>query len=435
MKPTKVVIIGAGSADFGPGMLADVLAHPEFRGSTLALVDTDEPRLALVKALAIRMDEEWGTGVQVEAAVDRRRVLPEAEFVLVAIEAERMERWRMDFEVALKHGLRQPFSENGGPGGFAHAARNIAPVMGICEDMRDLCPDAWFFNYTNPVPRITLAAFKYGGVKAAGFCHGIGIGYENVSRLLGIPEEDLDIKAAGLNHFTWITDIRRQSTGEDLYPALRAKVSDWPERFLPLTRDLLEVTDLYPICGDSHVAEYLQWMCDPRTEPWKKYNLNPPHLGARADGGERREKIRELADMAEGRQSVDEYREGSGERAVETLMAIVKNSNAYELAINIPNESYISNLPYNAIVEVPALVSAIGIRGLPMGDLPEPAGELCRRQVAVAELAVKAAATGDRQSALHALLMDPMVTDIEQAKGILDDYLEVHAELLPQFRQ
>jgi alpha-galactosidase len=139
--------------------------------------------------------------------------------------------------------------------------------------------------------------------------------------------------------------------------------------------------------------------------------------------------------MAEGRQPLDEYREGSGERAVEALMAIVKNSNAYELAINIPNEGYIPNLPHHVIVEVPALVSAVGIRGLPMGDLPEPVAELCRRQVAVAELAVKAAATGDRRSALHALLMDPMVTDIEQAKGILDGYLRVHGDLLPQFRR
>ncbi len=310
MKPTKVVIIGAGNADFGPGMLADVLANPEFRGSTLSLVDIDERKLALVKAVALRMNEEWDTGVMVEAATDRRRALPEAEFVLVAIEAERMERWQMDFEVALAHGLRQPFSENGGPAGFAHGARNIAPVMGICRDMGELCPEAWFFNYTNPVPRVTLAAFKYGGIKAAGFCHGIGIGYESVSGLLDIPEEDLDIKAAGLNHFTWVLDVRRQSTGEDL-----------------------------------------------------------------------------------------------------------------------------PNLPHHAIVEVPAVVSAIGIRGVSVGDLPEPVAELCRRQVAVAELAVKAPATGDSRAAFHALLMDPMVTDIERGQGILDDYLKVHSDLLPQFRQ
>ena len=433
MNSTKVVIIGAGSIDFGPGMIADVLANPEFRGSTLSLVDIDGEKVALMKALALRMNEEWGTGVTVEATTDRRQALPEAEFVLVAVERERMKRWKMDFEIAFEHGVRQPFSENGGPGGFAHAARNIALVTGICKDMRELCPEAWFFNYTNPVPRITLAAFKYGGVKAAGFCHGIGIAYENVSKLLGIPEEDLDIKAAGLNHFTWILDVRKKSTGDDLYPALRAKVNDWPEGFLPLTRDLFELTDLYPVCSDSHIAEYLQWVCNPQTEPWKKYRLNPPHLGRRGDGSGRREQTQEIRDMVDGTHPIDEYKEGSGERAVATLMAIVKNSNSYELAINIPNEGYITNLPHNAIVEVPALVSAIGIRGVPVGDLPEPVGELCRRQVVVAELAVKAAATGDRKAALYALLMDPMVTDIEQGKGILEGYLKGHGDLFPHF--
>ncbi|MCJ7751871.1 MAG: alpha-glucosidase/alpha-galactosidase [Armatimonadetes bacterium] len=433
MNSTKVVIIGAGSVDFGPGMCADVLANPDFRGSTLSLVDIDGEKVALMKALALRMNEEWGTGVTVEAATDRRQALPEAEFVLVAVERERMKRWEMDFEIALEYGVRQPFSENGGPGGFAHATRNIALVTGICKDMRELCPDAWFFNYTNPVPRITLAAFKYGGVKAAGFCHGIGIAYENVSKLLGIDEEDLDIKAAGLNHFTWILDVRKKSTGDDLYPTLRAKINDWPERFLPLTRDLFELTDLYPVCSDSHIAEYLQWVCDPKTEPWKKYRLNPPHLGHRSDGSERREQAQEIRDMVDGKQSIDELKEGSGERAVATLEAIVKNSNSYELAINIPNEGYVTNLPHNAIVEVPALVSAIGIRGLPMGDLPEPVGELCRRQVVVAELVVKAAATGDKKAALHALLMDPMVTDLEQGKAILEGYLKGHGDMFPHF--
>jgi len=415
--------------------MQDFVLEPALRDSTVVLVDTNAEALDLMTRFAQRLNQALDAGLTIEATTDRRQALPEADFVITSVAVDRMPTWKKDFEIPLKHGVQHVLGENGGPGGFAHAARNIALVMGICRDMRELCPDAWFFNYTNPVPRVTLAAFKYGGVKAAGFCHGIGIGYGNVSKLLDIPEEDLDIKAAGLNHFTWILDVRRQSTGEDLYPALRAKANDWPEGFLPLTRDLLELTSFYPICGDSHIAEYLQWVCDPQTEPWKKYRLNPPHLGRRADGRERREQMRELEEAAEGKQSLDQYREGSGERAVATLVAILKNSNSYELAINIPNEDYIPNLPHNAIVEVPALVSAIGIRGVPVGNLPEPVGELCRRQVAVAELAVKAAAIGDRQAALHALLMDPMVTDIEQAKGILDDYLKVHGDLLPQFVQ
>jgi alpha-galactosidase len=435
MKATKVVVIGAGSADFGPGILGDVLGNPAFKGSTLGLVDIDRNHLNLVTALAKRMNREWASGVTIEASVDRKRMLPEADFVIVAIEVERMERWRLDFEVPLRHGLRQPFSENGGPAGFAHAARNIAAVMGICEDMRKLCPEAWFFNYTNPVPRIALAAWKYGGVKAAGFCHGIGIGAEMIGHLLGIPDEDLDLKAAGLNHFTWVLDARRKSTGEDVYPALRRKLKSWPADFHPLTKDIFETFGIFPLCGDSHIAEYLQWVSDPVTKPWEKYRLNPPRFDSGRSQGRREALWRRVTAQASGAEPVEEYREGSGERACHVAAAIAGNSNTYELAINIPNDGYIRNLPQGAIVEVPVTVSAIGIRGMSMGDLPEPVAELCRRQTVIAELAVKAAATGDKKLAFYALLMDPMMTDIGRARAILDDYLEVHGDLLPQFRR
>jgi alpha-galactosidase len=435
MKAVKVVVIGAGSADFGPGILADVLGNPAFKGSTLALVDINRDSLNLMTSLAKRMNREWASGVAIEASVDRKRMLPGADFVIVAVEVERMERWRLDFEVPLQHGLRQPFSENGGPAGFAHAARNIAIVMGICEDMRRLCPDAWFFNYTNPVPRIALAASKYGGVKAAGFCHGIGIGAEMIGILLGIPDHDVELKAAGLNHFTWVLDARRKSTAADLYPALRRKLKSWPADFHPLTKDVFETFGLFPLCGDSHIAEYLPWVSDPVTKPWEKYRLNPPRFDHARSQHRREELWRSMLAMARGEEPIDELREGSGERACHVAAAIAGNSNSYELAINIPNEGYLPNLPQGAIVEVPTMVSALGIRGVPVGALPEPMAELCRRQIAVAELAVKAAATGDRRLALHALLMDPMVTDMERAKAILDGYLEVHGDLLPQFRR
>jgi alpha-galactosidase len=107
-----------------------------------------------MEGLAKRMAAEWGSEVKIEASTDRKKALPEAEFVIVAIAREREKRWRMDWEIPLKHGLRQPLGENGGPAAFAHAARNIPPVLEICADMRKLCPEAWFFNFTNPVPRI-----------------------------------------------------------------------------------------------------------------------------------------------------------------------------------------------------------------------------------------------------------------------------------------
>ena len=433
MRPTKIAIIGAGSADFGPPVIADVLTNPRMKGSTLALVDIDAESLDLNTALARRMNEEWASGLTIEAAADRTDALPESEFVIVTLEVEREKRWRMDYEIPLKHGLRQPLAENGGPGAFAHAARNIPHILGICEDMRSLCPEAWFFNFTNPVPRITHTAHKYGGVKAAGFCPGIGMGIDNVSRLLDIPYEDLDMKAAGINHFTWVLDVRRKSTGEDLYPAIRGLLASWPKEGDLLSRDLLDVLGLLPVIGNSHTGEYLPWVFDPRTRPWEKYRL---HLydWDRAEAS-RDTKWRRIERQIAGDEPVEEYRRGSGERAIAVVEALVTNANSYELALNIPNDGCIGNVPQGSIVEVPAVVSAMGIHGLAMGDLPEPVAELCRRQITVAELAVEAAVTGDRGVALQSLLLDPMITDIGQAQAILDDYLTAHADLLPQFGQ
>jgi alpha-galactosidase len=186
------------------------------------------------------------------------------------------------------------------------------------------------------------------------------------------------------------------------------------------------------------MAEYLPWVCDPQRKPWERYELDPPdfvHSKQRIDQARRGRAKERFHKLASGEASLQDYGGGSGEGAVPAIAAIVNNSNAYELAVDIPNDGYISNLPHGAMVEVPAVISSFGIRGVSVGDIPEPAAELCRRQIAVMELAVKAAATGDRTAALQALAMDPMVTDLQTAKDILADYLNLHADLLPQFRR
>src|SRR5690348_3505811 len=132
MKAVKVVIIGAGSASFGLSSLATLLREPALRGSTLSLVDKNAEGLALVHRLAERMNQEWDAGLKIESNVERRAVLADADFVVCSIEVgPREELWRQDWEVTLRHGLRQPYAENGGPGGFAHAARNIPHILDI----------------------------------------------------------------------------------------------------------------------------------------------------------------------------------------------------------------------------------------------------------------------------------------------------------------
>ncbi|MGQ9630100.1 MAG: family 4 glycosyl hydrolase [bacterium] len=433
MRATKIVFIGAGSADFGPKILGDIMQAEELNGSTLALVDINAEGLELMAKLARRMNREWGTGLRIESSVDRKRALKEAEFVIVSIARDREKCWRQDWEIPLKYGIRQPLGENGGPGAVAHTCRNAPMIYDICKDMERLCPKAWLLNFTNPVPRMCIVATRYTGIKAVGLCHQIGMGYRILSQVLDIRDEELDVKAAGINHFTWMLDIRHKDTGEDLYPLFRKRLKDYDPKFQPLSRDLLKAFGLFPATGDGHLSEYTHWTHDPIKKPWEKYHL---HLYD-WDRAERRrdEQWKEIERMARGESPIDGLRVGSGERAIHVILGILGNLNSYELAVDIPNRGYIGNLPDGAIVEVPAVVSGLGVNGIGVGNLPEAIASLCRTQITVAELAVKAGITGDRNAALQALLVDPMVNDIETAEKILDEFLRVQKDYLPQFRK
>jgi alpha-galactosidase len=459
MTPT-IVIIGAGSACFGLETLATLMQSSWPRGGTLALVDVNVEGLAVVDALARRLNREWGTGVTIESSTQRDRVLRGADFVIVAIEVGPREGlWRRDWEIPLEFGVRQPYGENGGPGGLAHTLRQVPEMLAIARDMEDLCPDAWLINFANPVPRLCLAVTRYSRIKAVGLCHQINIAYMMVGVALAdrlgveVPpgvnsnahpdiwlkanhvvrqvESLVDVKAAGLNHFSWILDLRDRRSGEDLYPAFRRAFMDLPAEFEPLTRAVFQSTGLCPVPGDSHLAEYLPWCHDPLSRPWEKYDLYL-YDWDRA-GRDRHEQWASIEAMAGDHAPVEHLRNARGEGALEIIQGLLGGTEIYRSAVNIPNQGHIANLPDGAIIELPALVGGWGIRGLNIGPLPEIVAELCRREIAVAGLAVDAAVTGDPGRALQALLLDPCIDDVDTARGILDAYLTEYAEYLPQF--
>ncbi len=166
MLPAKIVGIGAGSAGFGLNTLAALMRSRRLRESHLALVDRNAEALALVGRLAYRLNREWDARMTVTTHTHHAEALEGAGFVVLSLEVPPRERlWRMDYEIPLRYGVRQPYAENGGPGGFAHAARNIVPVMEIVRDMEQLCPDAWLINYTNPMVRICDAIARYSRIK------------------------------------------------------------------------------------------------------------------------------------------------------------------------------------------------------------------------------------------------------------------------------
>lgn len=458
---TTITVIGAGSASFGENTLSAIMRSQKLKGSTLRLVDRNAQSLDIVHRLANRLNKEWDSQFTITAHTHHKEALAGTNFVVSAIEVgPREELWKSDFEIPIKYGVRQPYGENGGPGGFIHAARNVQPVLEIVRDMEQACPDAWFINFTNPMVRICDLVNRYSKIKAVGLCHQIYTGYGMVgvalANDLGIEIPDglegmhadvmqhplqqqvvhqivplVDIRAAGTNHFTWIVSVHDKRTGADLYPLLRKRFFELDESFEPLTRRVFRDLGLFPVPGDTHLCEYLPWMSDPVTKPWEKFNIRLYNWELMA--GVRDFSLDRLNEMANGNLTVESLLETDSEGALEMIENIAFAGNHYHLAANLPNVGQIANLPYGAIVETPVHVNGAGIHPVHVGALPEPIAELCRRELMVAQLGIDAAVEGDREKALQCLLLDPVIADMETAASILDDYLNTYKEYLPQF--
>jgi alpha-galactosidase len=442
MRNVRIVLIGAASASFGPAMIADAVLTPELCGSTLALVDIDAERLETMAAYARKLNEAAGTGLVIEHTTERREALPGADFVITAVAIRRNDLWKLDFQIPHKHGIKQVLGENGGPGGLSHALRNIPVILEIAHDMETLCPDAWLLNFSNPESRIALALDRYTDIRYAGLCHGIGMGYESVGRITGIPADDLVGIAAGLNHFCWFLDLRRKSTREDVYPLLREKDTTYDPEYYPLTRRMFRTYGLYPHPSDDHIGEYLSFA-------WEDCGLHGYDFEGADRGREASwERIERIAAGAEvvplPEKRVEDGRvtwahdraciHRSGEFAFPIIVAMTENRHQFIEAVNIRNDGAIANLPPWAVVEVPAVAGADGLRAVQVGELPDGIAALLNTQVHVQDLVVEAAVHGSRDLALQALLADPVVQSARAAEACLDELLTTHAPYLPRFR-
>jgi alpha-galactosidase len=460
-RPTKIVCIGAGSYSFGLTTLVSFLRSDTLRGSELVLVDRNEDHLEIMFKLVKWLNEVWGSEIKLSAHTHHHEALKDAKFVVNAIEVgDREALWESDFRIPLKYGVRQPYAENGGPGGFAHAARNIMPILEIAWDMEDLCPDALLINFTNPMQRICAAVHRHSKIKIVGLCHQLGAGYAMVGKALAddldisvppsftsthaspkyIPGmtatslqalEKVKITAAGVNHFTWMLALRDRRTGEDLYPLFRKRWKDLPNNFEPLTQRVFDAFGLFPIPGDEHLCEYLPWVSDTTTKPWEKYEIELYEWQQHSQ--EREENWLQLEKATQTKRNPEEYVPSYSEGALEVIENIQNDSDLLWEAVNIPNQGQIPNLPEGAIVELPGLLNATGVTGIHLGVMPDGIVELLRREITVSHLTADAVVNGDRNLALQALLLDPIVRDMDTAGQILEDYLSIYKKYLPTF--
>ena len=452
----KIVVIGAGSASFGLSNLGAIMRTKELHGATLSLCDLNAKGLEQIEKLACRINSEWGCGMTIEVSAKRGDLLPGADFVILSVAIDREDCWQKDYELGLQYGITH-YAENGGPGGFFHAARNITLLMPVLKDIEHLCPNATVLNFTNPMTRICTAAARHTNLDVVGICHQIDFGYMMAGRILGktlglnvnhnylfrwnntedehriaeVAKERLDIKAAGLNHFTWFLSIRDRLTGEELLP-LFYKLFLAQDTFEPYTRSMIETFGCCSTAGDAHFLEYLPYTGSMHRGGFARLDIQMYPLKDRA--AQRDPMWARIAAMAAGEMPVDALKDVHTERAEIIIASLWEGADHYDYAVNIKNtKGYIANLPRDAIVEVPAVLGLHGIQGISIGELPRIPAAFCARQVDIVELAVEAAVTGSRELALQALALDPMVDDLAVAKGLLMDGLKLFKPYLPQF--
>ena len=368
-------------------------------------------------ALATMLNRASGAGLTIEHTTDRRAALDGAGFVVNATAVDRLRMWQFDFEIPRKYGIRHTLGENGGPGGLFFTLRTLPLVFDIVHDMEELCPEALFINFSNPESRIILALGKYSKIRAVGLCHGIFMAQEDVARIMGLPAAEVEVWGAGLNHFQWLLQIRERGSGKDLYPLLQQKEREHDPSFAPLTRRLFRAFGYWPTCSDEHLGEYLAygWEAGEKGYDFAGDERNRDDFGKTLDA------------VLSGRTGLPpDWLTPSGERGAQVIAGILHDQKRFIESGIVYNGSVIPNLAAEAAVEVPVLADAAGVHAVSLGPLPDPIAKLLSIQVSVQQLAVEAAVHASKETALQALLIDPVVNSADAAVRLLDDLWKVN---------
>ena len=426
---TKIVLIGAGSAMFGLGAVGDILQCQSLAGSTIVLNDINPDALAFVEKTVKEHVEKESLPYTIEATTSLEKALRGAEFCLISIEVgDRHSLWEQDWKIPLQYGFRQVYGENGGPGGLFHALRIIPPIFNICQQISDICPEAYVMNLSNPMIRISQAVHtKFPALKFVGICHEVASLVEHLPILLGTPFENLSIKAGGFNHFSVLVEATYKDSGRDAYPDIREKgpayfakapavFGNIGERGLFL--EILKQFGCLPITTDSHFGEYI---------PWASSVVD--HHGILEFYRRYKEEMRSnheeaLRRIATGTPEAEYW------RVVPIIEGILTNSGHTELAVNLPNAGFVEYLPDNQIVEVPAVIDRSGIHGVKLDHYPRAFAGLLMNQVAVNNLTTEAVLSGSKHAVLQALLVDPVVHDVRAAEDMLKTFLALQEEHL-----
>jgi len=431
---SKITFLGAGSTVFAKNVLGDCMLTPALQGFEIALFDIDKERLADSERMLNNICKTSGSTCRVQAYTDRKEALRGASYVVNAIQVGGYDPCTItDFEVPKKYGLRQTIADTIGIGGIFRNLRTIPVVLDFARDIREVCPDALFLNYTNPMAVLTNVLNTHGGVQTVGLCHSVQVCVKDLFANLGMDATGVQSKIAGINHMAWLLEVTKD--GVDLYPEIKRRAAEkQQEKHHDMVRLEMMLRFGYYITESSeHNAEYHPYFIK-RNYPELIERFNIP-----LDEYPRRcvnqiEGWKKMRDELVGNANLTHER--SHEYASYILEAIETNK-PFKIGGNVMNTGLITNLPREACVEVPCLVDASGVTPTYVGDLPPQCAALNRTNINTQLLTIEAAITGKKEHIYHAAMLDPHTAaelSIDDIVSLCDDLIEAHGDWLPKYR-
>ncbi|MBS4174563.1 6-phospho-beta-glucosidase [Bacillus sp. FJAT-49736] len=431
----KIATIGGGSS-YTPELVEGFIKrYEELPIRELWLVDIEEgkEKLEIVGNLAKRMIKKAGLPIDVHLTLDRRAALKGADFVTTQFRVGLLDARAKDERIPLKYGVLG--QETNGPGGLFKGLRTIPVILDICREIEELCPDAWLINFTNPAGMVTEAVLRYSNIKkVVGLCN-VPIGMEmGVARLLDVDHSRIRITFAGLNHMVFGLDIFLDGV------SVKEKVID----LITNPDNAITVKNVPALEWEPEFLKALNALpCSYHNYYYKQSDMVEKELKNAKELGTRAEVVQKLeAELFELYKNPDldikppqlEKRGGAyySDAAVRLIHSIYTDKKDIQ-PVNTINNGAIAGIPAESAVEVSCIITKEGPKPIVIGELPVAVQGLVQQIKSFERVAAEAAITGDYNTALLAMTINPLVANDRVGKLILDEMLEAHKEHLPQF--
>lgn len=433
----RIALIGAGSLIFCKTLVTDILATPALQGSELRLMSRTRPKLERMEAFVQRMIRDNGLPATVWSTLDRREALDGADYVIVMIQVGGVEAFEIDYQVPLRFGVDQCIADSLGPGGVFRGLRTIPVLVDLARDMAELCPDALLLQYANPMAANCMALGRVmENGQFVGLCHGVQTTLDLIGSYVGVPKDQIDYLAAGINHMGWFLSLKDKRDGRDLYPLFKERC-ERPGYYVneKVRIEVMRHFGYFMTESTGHLSEYVPWFRKNR-QALEAYCDEPDFGGA---SGAYYHYCRMIADKYQDVDTLALETTAIDHRSVEYCSYILEakeTDTVFRLQGNVRNDGYVTNLPDGSCVEVPCFVDGRGLHPVRVGRLPIQLAALNQTNITVQALTVEAAMSGDPEYAMQAIALDPLtsaVCTLAEIREMTAAMLEAQRPWLPQF--